>query len=160
MPVENATYAVTEGTFELFPADVYDATLSDINRKVLQVTNDQGVTENATFLEWEFTIIGGEYDGKVITDVAREYANLGPKSKMRAWIEGMTGQALLGRTDPVNPNRLIGKPCRVNLSRGPNQKGRDCNKVVSLLPPKRTSAAPVAAPKPAPAPVVEADPLF
>jgi hypothetical protein len=159
MPVDTK-YTVTEGSFELFPADVYDCKLTDINRKMLTVTNQDNLTEDADFLEWEFTIVGGEFDGKVITDVAREYKSLGPKSKMRAWIEGMTGQLLAGRTEPVDPNKLIGRMCRVNVSRGPNQKGRDCNKVVSILPPKRTTPA---APKPAPAPQPAAetdDPLF
>ena len=157
MPVENATYVVTEGTFELFPADVYDAKLTDINRKLLPVTNDEGITEQAPFLEFEFTIMGGEFDGKVITDVAREYAHLGPKSKMRAWIEGMTGTSLLGRTEPVDPNKLIGRHARVNLSRGLNQKGRDTNKIVSLLPLKRQQPAP----KPEPVAVAaESDSLF
>jgi hypothetical protein len=147
MPVENASYGVSEGTWELYPADVYDCKLTDITRKTLPVTGDDGVTIQADFLEFEFTIEGGEFDGKLITDVAREYASLGPRAKMRGWIEGMTGVSLLGRTTPVDPNRLIGRHARVNLSRGPNQKGRDCNKIVSLLPVKKTTAAPVA-PKP------------
>lgn len=146
MPVDTQ-YTVTEGMFELFPADVYDCKLTDINRKLLTVTNNDGVQEQAYFLEWEFTIIGGEFAGKTISDVAREYANLGPKSKMRAWIEGITGQLLAGRTEPVNPNKLIGRACRVNLSRGPNSRGRDTNKIVSLLPSKK--AAPASDPKPA-----------
>jgi hypothetical protein len=160
-PVDTS-YAVTEGTFELFPADVYDCKITDINRKILQVTDKDGNPEQAPFLEWEFTIIGGEYDGKTFTDVAREYANLGPKSKMRAWLEGASGQLLFGRTEPVNPNKLIGRTCRVNLNRGPNTKGKDCNKVVSILPPKKAAApAPVQPPKPvaaaAGAPLTEDD---
>ena len=164
MPVENASYGVKESTFELFPADVYDCKLTDINRKTLPVTDKEtGQTIQADFLEFEFTIIGGEYDGKVFTDVGREYAELGPKAKLRTWMEGMTGQQFAGRTEPLNPNKLIGRMCRVNLSRGPNQKGKDCNKIIAILPAKKsgTAAAPKQAPQTPPSqPASQDEPLF
>lgn len=148
MPLETKEYAVNESSFELLPAGVYQCRLTDLAEKI--VVNKQ-TNEARDCIEWSFEVLAGPHKGKEITDLCAAPVNgLGPKTKMRQWIEGFTGQSLQGRTKPVDPNRLIGKDCLLTLSRGPNQAGREVNKIVALSPANGAAPAPEP-PKAAPA---------
>ncbi|MFA6046269.1 MAG: hypothetical protein WC718_14895 [Phycisphaerales bacterium] len=139
-------FRVTESTFELYPADVYDAKLTKIEQKQVEFN---GAPNDV--LEWTFTFLDGEYVGKTINDIASWPQNgLSPKSKIRLWIEGLLGRSLQGYTGEVDINKLVGKDCRINVTRGPNTKGREVNKIANILPPKGANKA---APTPAPMPV-------
>ncbi len=162
MPLQNATYNVNENTFELYPAGIYEARLVDLEEKTLTI---QATNETRDVIEWTFEVISGPQKGKEIKDICAKPTNgLGPKTKMRQWIEGILGQSLQGRTKPVDPNRLIGKECYITLFRGPNQVGKDVNKITALSP--RTRSAPSIVPPPTPAPAnngdghSDEDPLF
>lgn len=148
-------FRVTESTFELYPADIYDAKLTKIEPKTLEFNG-----EPSDVLEWTFTFLDGEFLGKTINDIASFPANgLSPKCKLRQWIEGMTGKSLQGFGGEVDINKLIGRDCRINVWRGLNTKGREVNKISSILPPKgAVKAAPV--PSPVISPPTDNEDLF
>lgn len=151
MPLQDTKYEVNENSFELYPAGIYEAKLIELEDKTIIV---QATNEARDVIEWTFEVLAGPCKGKEIQDICAQPAKgLSPRTKMRQWIEGMTGTSLQGREKPVNPNKLIGIECYITLFRGPNQAGRDCNKITALSP--KRSAAPQAA-KPAPAPVATA----
>lgn len=142
-------FRVTESTFELYPADVYEAKLVSIEPKTIEFNG-----EPSDVLEWTFEFVDGEYAGKTINDIASWPAKgLSPKCKLRQWIEGMTGKSLQGYEGEVDINKLIGRPCRINVFRGPNTKGREVNKITSILPPKAGGRSQRTAPPPPPADV-------
>jgi hypothetical protein len=146
MPLATKEYHVSDTTFELLPGGIYECKLVDLADRV--IVNKQ-TNEEFDRIEWIFEILSGPHKGKQITDLCSPPTNgLGPKTKMRQWIEGMTGTSLAGRTKPVDPNKLIGRECYVTLFRGLNQAGREVNKIQALSPKNSTSVPEPVAPPP------------
>lgn len=118
------------GNFYEFEPDVYDAIVADIEEV------DNPFEDDKTQLQFTFEIVGYKNeDGTVATK--RSWANpvWNPKSKLWGW-----AQAILGTTpgagEPFRTSLLIGKPCRVTMNRGQNQKGDTIVKITDVLGPK------------------------
>ena len=118
------------GTFYQFEPDVYDAIVSGIEEV------DNPFEENATQLEWTFEVPGYQNeDGTVATK--RGWCNpvINAKSKMYGWIEAILGTPP-GVGEAFRTSTLIGKPCRITLNKGTNQKGEKIVKLTDVLGPK------------------------
>jgi hypothetical protein len=140
-------FQVSESTFELYPPDVYDVQLANIEQKTLEFNG-----EPSEVLEFTFEFLDGEYQGKRINDIASWPANgLTPKTKLRQWIEGMTGKSLKDHAGEVDLNKLLGRKCRINVSVTKNSKNMDKNKITSILPPKAAGNGAKPAQPPVPA---------
>lgn len=120
------TITVKQADYEPVPTDVYNATLTS-----LQVVANP-FKENSEQLQWEFTIRGGQYDGRTL----RCYTSLSgsPKSKLVAYASVLLGKSLQPN-DEIDLNALIGKNCRILLRQEPRRDGSGFfNKIESLLP--------------------------
>lgn len=115
---------------DLVPADMYMAKFTGY---------EEIVTEYGPAVKLYFLITEGAEKDKIVNGLASIPANgLTPKSKLRIWIEGMLGRKLAGVTEEIDLDKLIGRPCRLNLSVTEGAKGGQFNRIESILPPRST----------------------
>ncbi len=130
---------VNNSSYEAIPADVYPVVVSKVESKETQYGDGVVIT---------FTVSDGEYVAKTITGLASLSLNV--KSKLRGWVEAITGKSLANVAEgtDIDLMKLVGKPCRINVSVVPGKDGTgEFNRVKDVLPIRATRPAPQA-PKP------------
>jgi hypothetical protein len=116
--------------------DTYKAVLSRLEQKV--ITYDG---QDKDVIEFIFTITDddSDFEGVEVSGIATLVPRLTPKSKLRQWIEAMTGQKLTDG-ESFDLDTLIGKPCRVLTENKEGSKGGTFSRVKEILPPKGRKA--------------------
>jgi hypothetical protein len=118
------------GNFYEFEPDVYEALVANIEEV------DNPFEEDKTQLEFTFEIPGYENeDGTVASKRAWANPVWNSKSKLWGWASAILGVEP-AKGEAFRTSALIGKPCRVTMNAGTNQKGERIVKVTDVLGPK------------------------
>lgn len=130
---------ISDNSYDVVPADIYPAVVSKIEEK--ETMYGPGV-------KVFFTISDGDQAGKIVDGLASLPENgLSPKSKLRMWLEAIVGKSLAGYQGDIDLNKMIGKPCRINVINVPGKDGTgEFARIKDVLPLRKPAPKPEVAP--------------
>jgi hypothetical protein len=116
---------VKKRDYTAIEADVYLAKLQGIEEKV---------TEFGPAARFSFIVVEGNSAGATVSGLASiPSGGMGPKSKLRHFVEALLGRPLDDDDDEIDLDSLIGKTCRINVIQEQGKDGGTYNKITEVL---------------------------
>ena len=134
---EDALGTYEERVYTVLDEGTYEATLVDIEEKMIQVINLDGLTEDRDIYNWVFHVDDLELRGTTSTIISS-------KSKAGEWCAALLGRSL-NDGEVIKKKDVIGKICLAHVIQKPGKTGDIVfNNVKDILPlpkPKKVKKA-------------------